>query len=144
MKKYKGTAFYLLLTFQIILFSVGLMSCSKSSESVMLKAAISHVNSECPMEVDEVTTMVNMTDDGDFVTYNMSVSPGVVLEDGNDFVNQMKIYTSEGFKEDENILQFLDLVVKNGKGLRYRYTLLSDNKIYDVDFSNIELKNIIK
>ena len=119
-------------------------ACSGSDSEKALKGAIGQVNASCPSQVDEVTTMVGMADDGKMVIYNMALSSAVDISKDNadDFIAEMKSYTVNGFKTNPEALLFVETLRDCHRGLRYHYTLASSGDSYDVDLTPEEIAAI--
>lgn len=119
-------------------------SCDSNADN-QLKSSLVAVNSQCPLQVDEVTTMEKVTVDDSNMIYHMTIAPTVTIESPTEFIEQMKAYTKEGLKSQMGTVGgMLGLLEKTGRGLRYQYTFTSDGQIINVDFTPEEVAKLMQ
>lgn len=140
----------------LLLFALVMASCSQSKSEVkaLLKYAMEEANAECPVAVDDVTTMVNCRFDGSNVYYNY-----VIDEEESEFylyeeesqtllADIMKPLLEQSFVEDlgedkEDVILLLENCIAADAELHYNYKGNISGGYSRIVFSPYELEALV-
>lgn len=118
-------------------------------DSLRLANEIFILNAQSPVEIDEVTTLIKVIDDGKDVVYDYKVddvssSEGYVFDFEAVRANAatLKDEMAEDFRHDSMMGKMVSLLEATGHGLTYRYTPESGNSPLEVHFTPAELHDL--
>lgn len=143
----KHSAKFVVLIALVMMLATG--ACGNSPES-RLKQFIEEGNKECPASIDHITTLLEIKDEGKFVTYVCQIDEKLL--DMTEMLQQRAIY-------EQNISStvarqitdpqsangpFFITVMEAGKGLRHHYVGKDSRKTLDVDLTCEQLQQMAK
>ena len=129
----------------IVMLAMG--ACSSSPES-RLKKVIEESNKECPANIDHITTLLEIKDDGNFVTYVCQIDDKLL--DMTEMQQQRAVYEQNIRSTVERQLTdpqsangpFFITVMEAGKGLRHHYVGKDSRKTLDIDLTCEQLQQM--
>ena len=142
--KNHGAKFMMAMTLMAIMI-VG--ACSISPES-RLKEIIKESNKECPASIDHITTLLEIKDEGDFVTYVCQIDDKLL--DMTEMQQQRAVYqqnirntVARQLSNPQSVNgPFFLIVMEAGKGLRHHYVGKDSRKTLDIDLTCEQLKQM--
>lgn len=134
-------------TVEITLSSEEIKKARKSGEAYanplkMLENAIKVTNEQAPMKVDNATTMVGLTIEGDFATYRYMIDETQVpMHKLYDMRDQMKenLRNSILKEPDPALKDFINLCKRANKGIAYKYEGEQSGNTCIIEFGVSEL-----
>lgn len=145
--------FYILLLFPLLMIT----SCKDNtntstgadSKDVLLDKEIAASNAQFPVKVDDATTLMSLSRDGNIVTYEYEIDESAF--DFETFMAQKERFKSQLENQiavlstpNSEVYVFMSLLKDTGNSLRYLYKGNRSGKTMVIEFSNDELKQIIK
>lgn len=112
------------------------------SDLKKLEELVNVTNVSCPLAIDEVTTLNNLTIESDRVVYHYTVdeeSMDIATMKDNEAEIKNNIISSLDVSEPA-LKMFLETCVKNNKGLGYQYTSTPSGESLEIIFSVSEIK----
>lgn len=107
------------LVWGLVAILLALVSCSESKLQVQVELA----NKEFPMEIADGLTVDNLTIEGDYVVYNITVDEDVCdIGSLNRNKQQVKEDIMATLKSDASVSEFLKVCADANKGIAYKYT----------------------
>lgn len=107
-----------------------------------LENVCKELTSECPIDCGNGIVMTKMNILGDYLVYHYSAPDDqvkMIKENKNWYKNQLKSTI-----QNPSTIPFIELVVKEGKGVCFRIKGNKSGDYVDVVFSNSEVKNLIR
>lgn len=131
----------------IVLFVAVMMaavSCTSNSSSDELTQLVELSKKSLPMMVDEITVWKDMVvEDGNVVyVYDVNDSTGTVVAGMPAKHDDILFQMGESLAE-KDFLQFVSLVVKDGMGMKYRYTDTRHGMKSEITVTNEELNTLL-
>ena len=122
---------------------------SANSKEILLDKEIEASNAQFPVQVDDATTLMSLSRDGNIVTYEYEIDESAF--DFETFTAQKESFKSQLEKQiavlstpNSEVYVFMSLLKDTGNSLRYLYKGNRSGKTMVIEFSNDELKQIIK
>lgn len=120
-----------------------------NSIDALIDQEIEATNKQFPMQIDNATTLLSMSRDGNVVTYNYSIDEGVLDFDEFtahevSFKEQLRNNIIVASSPSTEFHAFLILLRDSDKELHYRYKGNRSGKTMAVGFSNDDIKSLIR
>lgn len=146
MNEYKFTAMKLKFTLisLFVAMMMAMVSCGSSTSSDELTQLTEISKKSLPVKVDDLTVWKDMlVEDGSVVyIYDVNDSTGTVVASMPAKRDNILFQIGESLG-DRDFLQFVQLVVKDGKALRYRYTDTQNGMKSEIIVTNEELAQLL-
>ena len=141
----KHSAKFVVLIALSVMLALG--SCGNSPES-RLKEIIEESNKECPASIDHITTLLEIKEDGNFVTYVCQIDEKLL--DMTEMQQQRAVYEQNIRNTVARQLTdpqsangpFFLTVMEAGKGLRHHYVGKDSRKTLDIDLTCEQLQQM--
>jgi len=123
---------------------MAMASCSSSTSSDELEQLVEISKKSLPMIVDEITVWKDMAvEEGSVVySYDVNDSTGTVVAGMPGNHDNIVFQIGESLNEKE-FLQFVQLVVNDGKDVKYRYTDTRNGMKSEITITNEELSQTL-
>jgi hypothetical protein len=124
-------------------------SANNLSKEVLLDQEIASSNAQMPIQMDNATTLLSLSRDGEIVTYEYLLDENEVdfsqfIEDKAQHRNKLSNQITLLSTTEPSMHAFMSLLKETGKSLRYRYKGNSSGVVVTIEFSNDELQEMIK
>ena len=137
----------LLVILSVMLLSV--MAVNAQSFQRVLDRAVNDMNRQCPVALSNDVQLKRVVNITDYVIFDCNI------KQGEEYIDSMKKKKKEEMKDayeellrtlakGEDFAEFINLLVENEKGLKFRLNGKDTKKKLDITFTLTDLKSIIK
>ena len=141
--------FFLLMLCPLLMVVSCKDNTGSASNEALLDKEIAASNKNMPMQVDNATTLLSLSRDGDVVTYEYVIDENAM--DYAQFIDQKEKFRINLKNQiialstpDSELYGFMSLIKATGKNLRYQYKGNRSGLITTIDFPNDEIQEMIK
>ena len=120
-----------------------------TTKDLILDQEIEVFNAQFPVKMDNASTLVSLTRDGDVVTYEYEIDESVFdfekfIAQKDTFRSQLENQITATSTPNSEFYAFVSLLRDTDKALHYLYKGIPSGKTVVIEFSNDELKKMIK